>query len=192
MSALTYAAYYQYEPMTTTMPKTALTIALIAVLILVVGFGSYLTLRGNQQNPIQSSPSDPCSAPLQNSVTVTDPVSDVWSGPPYPGFQYFLTYNSSDGAVDAIQAEPSCEVSQNLNNCGLAGSNVSMSAASQCLFPPQAGYDILNATSFSDITTVAHHSSAYYVNVQTLQILLRPGWSNCSNPNYGNGTIPCN
>lgn len=176
-----------------TMPKSAFTVALIAAVILIVGFGSYLTFRGNQQSSIQSVPSGLCSAPPPNSVTVTNPVaSDVWSGPPYPGFQYFLTYNSSDGAIDSIVAEPSCEVSQNLSNCGLAGSNVSMSAASQCLFPPQPGYDILNATSFSDITTVAHHSSAYYVNTQTLQILLRPGWSNCSNQNYGNGTTPCN
>ncbi|MCL5066890.1 MAG: hypothetical protein M1368_00870 [Thaumarchaeota archaeon] len=116
---------------------------------------------------------------------------------PYPGYDYFVYYLKSNGDIMQVDTVSQAQVVQTLEGCGIALSQVNnMSVATPCMFSSAAsqGEGVLNATSYSDMALIIHHGGAYYFSTSTSppSIQLRPGWTNCSNPNYGNGTNACN
>ena len=121
----------------------------------------------------------------------------VISNAPYPGWDYFVYYLMSNGTIMAIEYESQPLVLQTLADCAIPTSETNnMSAAVPCMFASAAshGEGVLNATGYSDMALIDRHAGAYYVNASTSppSIQLKPGWTKCSNPNYGNGTNTCN
>ena len=115
---------------------------------------------------------------------------------PYPGYDYFVYYLKSNGSIVAISDESQTQVIQSLEGCKIPASQLdNMTAAIPCIFSSASalGQSVLNGTGYSNMSTIIQHGGAYYVtNTGTPTIELRVGWTDCSNPNYGNGTNACN
>jgi hypothetical protein len=153
---------------------------LLTVVIGSIGIANYLM-------------SDPSGSSNQNTTFGSIPEAAVKDAP-YPGYEYFLLYSTTTGAINSITTMPSRMVSYDLVNCGFSSStSQNMSSVTECIFPNlPSGVGVLNATGYSNLATIASHMNAYQVNLSTLQITVKPDWTSCTNSNYGNGTVPCN
>lgn len=83
---------------------------------------------------------------------------------PVGGYQYFVDYNTTDGAIIAVITMPSCQVGSNLPSVA----------------PNQIGQvAVLNVTASSELTSMMPNGymNAYYVNLQTMQLAIIPGVS---------------
>jgi hypothetical protein len=161
--------------------KTVITsgLVLIASLALFLGTMAMTGAFGAQSNQESSSFVDTRSA--ENPA--------IWNQAPYPGYEYFVQYNTTTGNINAVMAVPSQTVIQELiGKCASNQSN-SMTCINDGL---PTGVADLNLTSYTNITAIEKHMDAFYVNLNAQDVELRSGWKNCSNPNYGNGTNPCN
>jgi hypothetical protein len=167
----------KWETMFTVSGRTLLPVLIVAIVGLSTAF--YL-----------ASPHSVNANPMANQPTLVagqgqSAPPEVWSQAPYLGWEYFVSYSTNSGQIIAIAALSTEQITQNLKNCPNDSTGIS------CLFPAVAGQAVLNGTTYANIGIVASHMNAYFVNTQTQQIVLRSGWTNCSNPDYGNGTIPC-
>jgi hypothetical protein len=145
----------------------------LGILALLVGVGSYVSLSSSSPTPDSSS----------KIPTLT--------------LAYLVVYSPFNGSIHAIVSESRTLLSQQMTNCGVVTHEFNNATKiASCIFPDLAsqGLAMINATSYSGITSVIHHMNAYYVDDSRSppQIALKVGWSGCRNSDYGNGTIPCN
>lgn len=125
--------------------RTAYLLGLVLIAVLVTL--AYVAAGVNSQtaNQCLPKPASPAAAPVQ-------------------GYQYFVYYNSSNGAIVSIVTIQSCEVGGKLP--GVA--------------PIKTGYvAVLNVTTSTAIPTMMPDGflNAYYVNLHSMQITIIPGVS---------------
>jgi hypothetical protein len=153
---------------------------IVLSVLLIVGFGasSYVAFSANM-SPVNTA------APIP---------TDVWSHAPYPNYEYFAQYSTTNGSISSITVMSYSTVVYALSGCGVAASQYdNMSKATSCIFGNMPfGVSALNVTGYTGLSTLSAHLGAFQVNLKTLQIEPKPGWMSCTNPNYGNGTNPCN
>lgn len=165
------------------MKTNFLALALVTVAIAGVVLGALATgeIPGLAANSSQGglSHEDLKSASSENSTIVDNA--------PYPGYEYFIQYNTDTGSISGAVAISRQLLIQEQLGKGCPGLS-EMSCLNQDL---PSGVANLNITSYNDITAIFHHLGAFYVDLQTLTVQRKPGWTDCSNPYYGNGSSPC-
>ncbi|MDA4110892.1 MAG: hypothetical protein OK439_00015 [Thaumarchaeota archaeon] len=167
---------------------------MLAIIISSAFLGTYL-VYGEASSAIQTTTIQTTSV-NEDFFNQTSPPGLITNAP-YPGYDYYLFYNLSNGVINAIITDRQASVIQSLSHCGISASGFdNMTLASGCLFADTSarGEGVINATSYSNLSTIIQHSNAFLVNVSSSVpvIDMKSGWSNCSNPYYGNGTTPCN
>jgi hypothetical protein len=119
----------------------------IALIIVVAAFAYVAFSTGTQAASAQCTPGQVSSAAA-----------------PVAGYQYFVDYNTTNGAIMAVETIPSCQVGSNL---------------------PSVAPDLIGKVAVSNVTASPNLSSmmpngylnAYYVNLQTMQLTIIPGVS---------------
>jgi hypothetical protein len=94
---------------------------------------------------------------------------------PVTGWEYLLIYNTTDGSINSINVRSACEWDSSLAQRDLSSTNVT--AISSLVLGLQPGYSYLDvaSNSYLPMITTNGYSNAFYVNLQSDQLVLKQG-----------------
>jgi hypothetical protein len=153
-------------------------VAVVGILVLTILTSSYLPAAGTTATTVTSTAACP-------RVTTQPTGADA----PAAGWFYYLQYSTTDGSIRSLDIQQACPVETLLVSAGLMGSNNSSAVAAVLGVP--SGYSILqmNGNPYLPAMTINGYSNAFYVNLTSSQLTLKPGitFSNNYENAYYNG-----
>jgi hypothetical protein len=140
--------------------------AIVGILVLTVLTTSYLPAAGQTAATVTTTT---MACPKVGQVP-------LWgSDAPAAGWFYYLQYRASDGSIYTIEAQPACTVESLLVNAGAMGSNNATAIAAALGVPSGNLVLQMNGNPYLVVMTTNGYTNAFYVNLQTSQITLKPG-----------------
>ena len=139
-------------------------VAIVGILVLTVLTTSYLPTAGTTASTVTSTAACP--------VVTTQPRG---GNVPAAGWFYYLQYSTTDGSIYTLEVQQACPVETLLVSAGLMGSS-NTTAVARVLGVP-SGYLILqmNGNQYLPAMMVNGYINAFYVNLTSIQVTLKPG-----------------
>ena len=133
-------------------------IAVFGIAILTVISGYYFPATQSSNNcPVMNTPPSPKDAPVA-------------------GWEYLLSYNSTDGYINNLSVQSSCKWNSALSQQGLQGST-NTTLISRNVLGFQNGYLYMDITgnNYLPVIEANGYLNAFYVNVTSHMLILKPG-----------------